>query len=427
MKTIKEMNENRGRLISQRDAIRDKAVTEKRDMTAEELTQWEALDADQEREMRAINVQVKLDKEAVENEQRRKIENPDPETNEELNKKENRAFAKFLRKQTLTPDDQRSLAGIFQRLGNDPSRPAEMRIEQRDYQSTTAAAGGYTVPQGFMAELERAMLPYLPMIPFSRIIKTKTGVDMPWPMMNDTSNKGELLGETSGAATNVPLVFTNKVLKAYMFDSKVILISLQLLQDSALPIEQIIAEACAERLGRIKNQYFTTGTEQSQPGGYAYMATDCGIHCLKTAIAYDDIVALEMSVNADYRKNGTFSFSDSILKALKMISVGTSDNRPLWQAGLMSAGMTTPPPEMILGHPYFVNNEMSGLGSGNTVMSFGDMQKFVIREVTDFTLFRFDELYMVNLSVGFLGYERASSHLLDAGTHPIKIMKCGNT
>jgi HK97 family phage major capsid protein len=157
------------------------------------------------------------------------------------------------------------------------------------------------------------------------------------------------------------------------------------------------------------------------------MATDCGIHCLKSAIAYDDIVALEMSVNADYRKNGTFSFSDSILKALKMISVGTTDNRPLWQAGLMSAGMTTPPPETILGHPYFVNNEMAGLGAGNTAMVFGDMSKFIIREVQDFTLFRFDELYMVNLSIGFLGYERASSHLLDAGTHPVKKMLCGTT
>lgn len=433
MKTIKEMNENRGSLVSQRDAVRDKAVTEKRDMTAEELTQWEAIDADQERLGREIRMQVKIDHEAVEAEQRRVIDNPTPETDEEMNKKENRAFRKFLmcrKVSELNQEDVRMLNRINSRLAFDSTRPSIMQptnIEQRDYQTLTAAAGGYTVPQGFQAELEKAMLPYLPMIPFSKVIKTKTGADIPWPMINDTSNKGELLGETSAAATNVPLVFNSKTLKAYMFDSKVILLSLQLLQDSALPLEQIVSELLAERIGRILNQYFTTGTGSSQPEGYAYAATDCGIHALKTAVSYDDLVDLEMSVNADYRKNGTFSFSDSVYKAIKLISTGTGDNRPIWQIGPMSGGLAQAPPDTILGHPYFINPELSDLGAGNTIMTFGDMSKFIIREVKDFTLFRFDELYMVNLCIGFLGYQRADSRLLDAGTHPVKKMVCGTT
>jgi HK97 family phage major capsid protein len=120
-------------------------------------------------------------------------------------------------------------------------------------------------------------------------------------------------------------------------------------------------------------------------------------------------------------------FNDTILKALKLLAVGTADANPLWRSGVMAGGMADNNPDTLEGRPYIINDEMASLGSGNKVMLFGDFKKFVIRETTDFILVRLNELYMANLNVGFVGYKRASSHLLNAGTNPIKYLACGTT
>ncbi len=51
---------------------------------------------------------------------------------------------------------------------------------------------------------------------------------------------------------------------------------------------------------------------------------------------------------------------------------------------------------------------------------FGQLSKYLIRDVKAFQLLRFDEVYAGNLQVGFMGFSRHDGHLLDAGTHPVK-------
>lgn len=240
-------------------------------------------------------------------------------------------------------------------------------------------------------------------------------------MVNDTSNKGELLGEGSNFNAQ-DITFGQTTLKAYFFDSKVVTVSRQLLQDSALPIEQVVSELLAERIGRILNQYFTTGTGSSQPQGCVTGAVNSSIVSLIAGLTRENIIGLIHSVNAEYRKNGTLMMADSILKAIKLLEVGTSDARPLWQPSMRDGT-----PDTIDGYRYIINDEMSGLGSGNKIMLFGDFKKFVIRWVTDFILIRLDELYAANLSIGYIGFQRASSHMLNAGTNPIKYLACGTT
>lgn len=406
MKILKDKMEKRGGLLSEMKSIVSKADDEKRGLTEEERTRWEQLDDEQTalyEEVKLLHKQEILNREieeGIEVEEKVIKIDPDKAKNDVRD-----AFRSYM------------LNGI----GRMPVAHREI-LEKRANQTVgTDTQGGYLVPEGFKAELEKALLPYVAIWDFARVLKTKTGGDIPWPTMNDTSNKGVLLAE-EGALTPTGITFSSVTLKDYLFSSDVVKVSVQLLQDSALPIEQIVAEALAERLGRILNQYYTTGTGTAQPEGVVTNASNSGEVSLIAGPTRSNVVGLVHSLNADYRKNGTFMFEDSLLKALKLIEIGTADARPLWQPS-----MRVGEPDLIDGHPYIINDEMASLGSGNTIMIFGDFKKFIIRQVEGYTLIRLNELYMANLLVGFTSFLRSSSHALNAGTNPIKKLVCGTT
>jgi HK97 family phage major capsid protein len=57
-------------------------------------------------------------------------------------------------------------------------------------------------------------------------------------------------------------------MNAYKFSSKIVAVPFELLQDSELDIEATVRELLAERLARVTNTYFTTGTgAPAQPRG----------------------------------------------------------------------------------------------------------------------------------------------------------------
>ena len=51
---------------------------------------------------------------------------------------------------------------------------------------------------------------------------------------------------------------------------------------------------------------------------------------------------------------------------------------------------------------------------------FGDLGKYLIRDVRGIQLIRLEELYALQLQVAFLAFSRHDGILIDAGTHPVK-------
>lgn len=316
----------------------------------------------------------------------------------------NKTFEKFLRygERNMTPDEVQ-LISSQKRAVTDP-------------QSTTTTGGGYLIPYGFQAQLEKAMLPYASLFEAGTIQPTGEGNTMYWPTVNDTSIKGHLLSEGS-QDTVYNVTFGQVTFYAYMFTSYIVKVPLQLLQDSAIPVEPMLADLLGERLGRILSDYFTTGTGSSQPQGIVYGATDASVTCSASAITRDAILDLKHSVNAMYRSapGAAFMFNDSTFKAIAKLTFGTSDDRPLWQASIASGQ-----PDTIEGKRFYINDSMDDIGASKEPMIFGDLKKFMIRKVLGTILFVYREKYMDYLQIGFQAYNRWDSRILDAGTHPIK-------
>lgn len=316
----------------------------------------------------------------------------------------------------LAPEPLRSLRA-------DDIRAWEQRLTQVDVVSPDHG-GHYTVPDEMMRALEIALLEFGGMRSVATVLRTNTGADLPIPTLNDTSNTGAILGEGL-EHTELDVEFNQLVLNAFKYTSKRVGASVEYLQDNAIGFTSRIGGILGERIGRITNEHFTRGDGSSKPRGIVTAAANSGVTTSSsTTITYDNLIDLKHSVDPAYRTNGRFMFNDTTLKLLKKIKVpqfsGDTNGQPLWRPGL-AAGE----PDTIDGDPYVVNQQMES-GSGKKAIIYGDLSKYIIRDVRDITLVRLDERYAELGVVAFLAFSRHDGDLLDAGTNPVKYLTMGS-
>jgi len=295
-------------------------------------------------------------------------------------------------------------AGIWSRSG----RP--MFESRAGLTVGTDSEGGYTAPEGFVNELERQMLAFNGPRQVCRVVRTANGSDLPWPTVNDTSNTGALLAEATTIGSSVDPTFGVTTFNAYKYSSKPILVSQELLEDSAFNLGEVIASLLGERLGRITAAQYTTGSGSSQPNGVV-TASGLGVTTASTtAITGDEIIDLAHSLDPAYRGLSSVGFMlhDTVLKAVRKLKDG--DSRYLWEPSVQ-AGV----PDMLFGYPVSVNQDMSAtITAADKTMLFGAFEKFVIRDVADIRLHRLEERYRDVDQTGFVAFFRTDSDTIQA-------------
>ena len=290
----------------------------------------------------------------------------------------------------------------------------KVQKEFRDM-SLTVGSGGYTVPQGFVNALEQALLSFGGVRQVADIIRTSSGNDLPWPTMNDTTNKGAILAEATTFGSSVDPVFASVVFKAFKYSSKPIIVSNELLQDSAFDLAAQIGGWLGTRIGRIQNDHFTTGAGTTLPKGLTVAGVVGKAAASMTTFTSDEVIDLVHSIDPAYRPNSSFMFHDTVLASIRKLKESTT-NAYIWQPGLQNGV-----PDRLLGYMFTVNQSMSSaFTTGQKLILFGDMSKYKIRDVASIRLVRLDELFAATDQVGFIAFMRSDGQLLDAGTRPVK-------
>jgi HK97 family phage major capsid protein len=282
-------------------------------------------------------------------------------------------------------------------------------------QTTTAAQGGYTIPQGFSNQLEVDMAAWGGMLANANIVRTETGQNIKWPYVDDTSTSGALLSEGT-TDTVADMTFSSKDLDAYTYSSNTVKVSRQLLQDSYFELEGFLREAFARRLGTAMNAHFTTGTGSSQPNGVVTAASVGTTSASNSAVTRSELVNLAHSVDPAYRANAKWMFNDTTLALIKKLAFGSADARPLWQLSMRDGE-----PDRIEGYQYFVNQDTADFGAGNKPIAFGDFSKYIIRLVGAPEFLRLNERYADALLVGFMAFHRADGELI--ADNAIKVLR----
>ena len=259
-------------------------------------------------------------------------DNPKPESTEDRQKAEGQAFNAYLRYGVAgcTLEQRERLQARFNAIQNPGVALGGGTPEERALSVGVSTAGGYTVPEGFWPEMESALLSHGGMRRAgTKKIRTATGQDLPIPTDDDTSNSGAILSENTQVSTQ-DVTFGIVTLGSYMYTSKLVLVSIQLLQDSFFDLNGFLGEKLGTRIARATNAHFSTGTGTGQPSGIITGATSGKTAASATAVTFDELIDLKHSVDPDYRaQNPQWMFNDTTLRDIKKLKNGSGDY--LWQ------------------------------------------------------------------------------------------------
>ncbi len=330
---------------------------------------------------------------------------------------ENRA-AHGVKPDAITPELQRqAIAGwcagrmaskdqvaAADRCGVDIGSPF-LSLEQRDLTTGTASLGGNLVATSMVASVDKAMVAFGNVRNASTVVTTQGGGTIDMPTVTDSGNSGAVLAEGSADSETDP-AFGKLSLGAFKITSNLVAVSLEMLADPQVDMASLLGDLLGERLARGLNAFYTTGTGSGQPLGVAAAAANSGVTTASnTAITYEELLALEHSVDPAYRVGASWMFNDTIYKQIKEIA--DSQNRPLW----LPAGLQDGAAGRLLGYPIILNQDMASGASAKAVL-FGDLKKNICREVGSVTLRRSDEFAFDKYQATFAGFLRADSGLL---------------
>jgi HK97 family phage major capsid protein len=285
--------------------------------------------------------------------------------------------------------------------------------------TTTPSQGGYTVAPVVAAEFVNMMKGYGWMRQVAASYTTTNGAPGSLTASDGTSEIGEQLGE-NGASTNLDPSFAQVDMTTYKFGSKVFTVPIELIQDAAIDMVAFIFLRARDRIGRLMNQRFTTGTGVSQPTGLVTASSvgRAGVTGQTTTIIYDDLAFLIDSVDEGQlgmpdsqtgmpSTQAGWMCSQAMRRVIRLVK--DSNGRPVW---LPSYGSH---PAQLLDYPVYINNDMPVPAANAKSLAFGNLRSYTIRDALDVRLLRFDDsAFSTKGQVGFLAVARAGGNLADA-------------
>ena len=408
-KTIKQLREQRDALAKEARNILDKNTGEyDADRVDEIYAEIDKIDGKIKREQQQLDLEARLQSEAG-----------DPDTLAPQNGGGQR--------QKRPGDEVRSLVFDAYVRGGEKAvdrLPENVMTEYsrqvQNAQSTGVdSEGGYLVPTTFSGVLLEAMADYGGVRTVAQVQSTQSGETIQWPTVDETSVTGEWLAENA-AASDSDITFGTTSIGAHLASSKAVAIPFALLQDAGIGnIEGMLNGLLAARLARLTNTAYTVGDGSGKPTGIVNGAglghtTAAG---LVDSFTSDDFIELEHSVDPVYRRDASWMMHDTALKVAKKMKDG--EGRPIWLPGISGQA-----PAEILGYGYTPNQDMAAPAASADSVLFGDMSKYLIRDVMDLTLFRFtDSAYTKRGQVGFLAMLRTDGKTIAANNAAIKKMR----
>lgn len=286
--------------------------------------------------------------------------------------------------------------------------------------TTTPSQGGYAVGALVAGDLVNLVKGYGWMRQVARQFTTTMGSNMTYPSSDGTAESGEILAQNA-SATNADMNFGSVPMNTYKFGSKVFTVPNELIQDSAVDIIAEVGQRAVERIGRIQNAKFTTGTGTGEPTGLVTAAVvgKLGNTGQTTTILYDDLVDLADSVDEGHlgmpssqvglqRPTPGWMMSQAMRKVVRKLK--DTNGRPIWTPAV---GGELP---QLLDYAVYMNNDMPAPAANAKSLAFGNLASYAVRDVAEFVLLRLeDSAFALAGQTGFLGWMRAGGNLLDSG------------
>jgi HK97 family phage major capsid protein len=285
---------------------------------------------------------------------------------------------------------------------------AELDIEeQRVLSKATAGAGANLVPTSFRDQIINIARFMGPINELANTIQTDSGEVIQIPSVSAH-------GTASWTAENAAYspsdeTFGQVSLGAFKAGAKII-VSEELLTDSAFGLDSYLAQEFGERIGVLEETAYAVGDGSGKPLGIANASSGVTVSTAATGNAtsftYSAIANFVFALPYQYRRGAAWIFSDGAVKNLYLLVDG--QQRPLWSVNVANTG-----PDTFLGYPIYTSPDLAAPAANAKSGIFGNINRgYMIRRVNGFSMQRQDELHSDNGQVGFRGYERVDGRVV---------------
>jgi HK97 family phage major capsid protein len=244
---------------------------------------------------------------------------------------------------------------------------------------------------------------------------TDTGASMKVGFVNDVANGLQLWNEDT-AATETDPTLSGSTSNTDLYNTGVILVTIEELQDSFFDIDGFVRNSFGQRMYRGLAKWLSQGNGSNYTGLWANVPSGATSTAPAT-VGYADISALYSSIDPAYLQNASWLMSSASRGA--MLSATDTLGRPLFVPSPSADVFDT-----LLGRPVVLDQYAPAIAAGNTAIAFGDFKAAqTLRTVGQFTIARDPYTYLVSKgAVAFIGYSRGGSFMTNAGTNPVKTL-----
>ena len=374
MERILKMRSESAKLANEARTIIDRAESEKRDMTAEERTQWEKIMGDAQKLKGDIDTAER--QAALELEVGGQNYNPQPPSAPEQRRLD--AFRRFL----VTGDQAE-----YRALANDSD-----------------ASGGFLhAAEQFVARLIKGLDNQVFVRKYATILPLTSSDSLGAPSLTDDISDPVWTTEVADVSEDSTMAFGRRSLTPGQL-SKLLKVSMKLLRTSALPVEQIVADRMSYKFGVAQENNFLNGDGANEPLGI-FEAHDDGIPTTRdvstdntaTAITADGLTNAKFAMKGQYRGKARWIFHRDAMKAISKLKDG--EGQYLWRTGIANGE-----PDTLLGIPvdeseYVPNTFTAGLYVG----ALACWEYYWIAELQGMEMQRLNERFATNSQIGFIG------------------------
>ena len=294
--------------------------------------------------------------------------------------------------------------GVLQLHGAPEFTDEHRTILKAALEQGTDPDGGYLVPpQEFVAQL----IKFIDDIVWIRSRATKftltTAKSMGIPSLDTDPSDADWTQEIGTVQEDTAMKFGKRELSPNLL-SKLIKVSMRLLDTGAIPVEQLVINRLGYKFGVTEEKAFLLGTGAKQPLGLFVQSVD-GISASRneatdntvTAITGDGLINAKYKLKGQYWLRAEWLFHRDAMKQIALLK--DTHNRYLFLESLRAGE-----PDQLLGLPImmseFVPNTFT---TGLFVGMVGDFSHYWIVDAMSMTMQRLVEKYAENNQIGFIG------------------------
>ena len=390
MSLINDLKKQRAAKIDEGRKVVDLAETEKRAMSGEENSKYDAIFTD----INGLNDSIERAEKQADLE--RSIAGVVANDVEE-------------RQDNQNTDDREALLLAASRSFLTGGRiDANVADEWRALQAGSDTEGGYLVmPEQLANQLIKAIDDEV----FIRGLATKFQVpkaqSLGAPSLDNDPADADWTTELQTGSEDSDMSFGKRKLEPHPF-AKRVKISNELLRSGMMNPEQLVLSRLAYKFGITEEKAFLLGSGAGQPLGL-FTASDAGISTGRdvstdnttTALTFNGLLEAFYSVKSAYQKKGSWLFHRDGIKMIAKLKDG--NGQYIWRASVVEGRPDTIQSRPVYSSEYVPNTFTSGLYVG----MYGDFSNYWIADAMDLQIQRLSELYAETNQTGFIG--RASA------------------